>query len=151
MAITNEDPMRTDDIRALTPAASEAADAHTPSSPYQTLADLHLSLEDHAILASSPPPILNKSKAAVSGLHHKGGQDDPMSKLQQELERTREERDKYASQYRTLLAKLKNFRKRLGNKLKKDAVRTPNPRLLDFVPTRTRRKSSADANSKLPN
>ena len=52
-----------------------------------------------------------------------------MSKLQQELERTREERDKYASQYRNLLTKLQNMRNTLGNKLKQDAVRnTPPPR-----------------------
>ena len=106
-----------------------AAEAHTPSSPSQTLADLHLSLEDHPIPASSPPPILNGFKPTVNGLHHTDGQDDPMSKLQQELERTREERDKYASQYRNLLGKLQNMRNTLGNKLKQDAVRNTPPLL----------------------
>lgn len=52
-----------------------------------------------------------------------------MSKLQQELERTREERDKYASQYRNLLGKLQNMRNTLGNKLKQDAVRNTPPLL----------------------
>src|SRR6266566_2289895 len=71
-----------------------AADAHSPGSPSQALADLHISLEVNPSPASSPPPMLNGFKAAVNGLHHTpGGQDglDLVSKLQQELERTREQ------------------------------------------------------------
>ncbi|KAH9996701.1 hypothetical protein BJV74DRAFT_877401 [Russula compacta] len=44
-----------------------------------------------------------------------------MSKLQQELEHTREERDELATQYRNLLGKLQTMRNTLGNKLKQDA------------------------------
>lgn len=48
---------------------------------------------------------------------------DPIEKLQQELERTRQEREEFASQYRNLLARLNTMRSTLGNKLKQDAVR----------------------------
>ncbi|KAG6831849.1 hypothetical protein H0H87_003648 [Tephrocybe sp. NHM501043] len=46
---------------------------------------------------------------------------DPIAKLQRELERTREEKDTLAAQYRNLLAKLTTMRTTLGNKLKQDA------------------------------
>ncbi|KAF8496477.1 hypothetical protein F5888DRAFT_1614651 [Russula emetica] len=68
--------------------------------------------------------MLNGFKAAVNGLHHTpGGQDglDLVSKLQQELERTREEKDELATQYRNLLGKLQTMRNSLSNKLKQDA------------------------------
>lgn len=48
---------------------------------------------------------------------------DPITKLQRELDRTREEKDALAAQYRNLLAKLTTMRTTLGNKLKQDAVR----------------------------
>ncbi|KAG6854485.1 hypothetical protein C0991_006087 [Blastosporella zonata] len=47
--------------------------------------------------------------------------DDPITKLQRELERTREEKDTLATQYSNLLAKLTTMRTTLGNKLKQDA------------------------------
>ncbi|KAI0280191.1 hypothetical protein BGY98DRAFT_965096 [Russula aff. rugulosa BPL654] len=102
-----------------------AADAHPPSSPSQALADLHISLGVNPSPASSPPPMLNGFKAAVNGLHHTPGDQDGLdlvSKLQQELERTREEKDDLATQYRNLLGKLQNMRNSLSNKLKQDAV-----------------------------
>lgn len=105
-----------------------AADAHSPGSPSQALADLHISLEVNPSPASSPPPMLNGFKASVNGLHHTpGGQDglDLVSKLQQELERTREEKDELATQYRNLLGKLQTMRNTLSNKLKQDAVCAP--------------------------
>ncbi|TFK86568.1 hypothetical protein K466DRAFT_523981 [Polyporus arcularius HHB13444] len=46
---------------------------------------------------------------------------DPVQRLEQELQRTREEKDTLATQYRTLLAKLTTMRTTLGNKLKQDA------------------------------
>lgn len=132
-----------------------AADTHSPNSPSQTLADLHISLEVNSTPASSPPPMLNGFKTSLNGLHHNGAQDgvDPTSKLQQELDRTRAERDEYASQYRNLLGKLHNMRNTLGNKLKQDAVRVLLEPPLDHAPTRTPpppRKSSTDASSKSP-
>ncbi|KAF9653715.1 hypothetical protein BDM02DRAFT_1653973 [Thelephora ganbajun] len=46
---------------------------------------------------------------------------DPVERLQKELERTKEEKDVLASQYRTLLSKLTTMRTTLGNKLQQDA------------------------------
>ena len=72
--------------------------------------------------------MLNGFKTAVNGLHNTpGSQDglDPVSKLQQELERTREEKDELATQYRNLLGKLQTMRNSLSNKLKQDAVCVP--------------------------
>lgn len=53
------------------------------------------------------------------------GSDDPVEKLQRELDITREEKDNLATQYSNLLAKLTQMRTSLGNKLKQDAVRSP--------------------------
>lgn len=50
---------------------------------------------------------------------------DPIERLQKELERTKEEKDVLASQYRTLLSKLTAMRTTLGNKLQQDAVSLP--------------------------
>ena len=49
--------------------------------------------------------------------------DDPLNKLQRELDRTKEEKEGLAAQYRNLLAKLTQMRTSLGNKLQQDAVR----------------------------
>ncbi|KAH9956216.1 hypothetical protein BC827DRAFT_1364412 [Russula dissimulans] len=100
-----------------------ATDAHSLGSPSQTLADLHISLEGHPSPGSTPLPAVNGFKAAVNGIHHAGGEDglDSMGKLQQELKRTREEKDELATQYRNLLGKLQTMRNTLGNKLRQDA------------------------------
>ena len=105
-----------------------APDAISPGSPSQALADLHLSLDGHEASAASTPATVNGIKAAVNGRHTNSSEDglDPIRKLQQELERTREERDEFAAQYKNLLGKLQTMRNTLGNKLKQDAVRTPN-------------------------
>ncbi|KZT32769.1 hypothetical protein SISSUDRAFT_1072462 [Sistotremastrum suecicum HHB10207 ss-3] len=50
-----------------------------------------------------------------------GDAESRVARLQEELERTREERETYASQYRELLARLTTMRSTLGNKLKQDA------------------------------
>lgn len=49
---------------------------------------------------------------------------DPIQRLQSELERTQEEKEKLAAQYQNLLSKLTTMRTTLGNKLKQDAVRS---------------------------
>ncbi|KAI9441237.1 hypothetical protein H4582DRAFT_2205735 [Lactarius indigo] len=101
-----------------------APDANPPSSPSQALADLHLSLDGHPASEASPPATVNGIKAAVNGHYTSSNEDgglDPIRKLQQELERTCEERDELAAQYRNLLGKLQNMRNTLGNKLKQDA------------------------------
>lgn len=46
---------------------------------------------------------------------------DPLARLQRELDKTREEKEALASQYSTLLGKLTDMRTRLGTKLKQDA------------------------------
>ena len=72
--------------------------------------------------------MLNGFKASANGLHHTPGDQDGLdlvSKLQQELERTREEKDELATQYRNLLGKLQTMRNSLSNKLKQDAVCAP--------------------------
>ncbi|KAF9269616.1 hypothetical protein L218DRAFT_993643 [Marasmius fiardii PR-910] len=46
---------------------------------------------------------------------------DSITRLQRELQRTREEKETLASQYRNLVAKLTTMRTTLGNKLKQDA------------------------------
>ena len=102
-----------------------SADAHSPSSSSQTLADLHLSLDGQSAPDTSIPQIMNGFKTGVNGVHHTSGEDarlDPISRLQQELERTCEERDEFATQYRNLLGRLQTMRSTLGNKLKQDAV-----------------------------
>lgn len=62
--------------------------------------------------------------------HHEEGDDeeaeegmDKVAQLQAELARTREERETYANQYKTLLSRLGTMRSTLGDKLKQDAVR----------------------------
>ncbi|EAU89498.2 hypothetical protein CC1G_07724 [Coprinopsis cinerea okayama7 len=47
--------------------------------------------------------------------------DDPVERLQKELEKTREEKDALAEQYNTLLARLTDMRTKLGTKLQQDA------------------------------
>lgn len=133
-----------------TTAIIMAPDANPPSSPSQALADLHLSLDSHSASGDSPPATVNGIKTAVNGHNTSSSEDglDPIHKLQQDLERTREERDELAAQYRNLLGKLQNMRNTLGNKLKQDAVRTPTFLIQDLKPTRSRRKSSTGANSK---
>jgi hypothetical protein len=50
------------------------------------------------------------------------GGGDPVHRLERELERTRDEKETLATQYRNLLAKLTQMRTSLGNKLQQDAV-----------------------------
>ncbi|KAI0322865.1 hypothetical protein OF83DRAFT_1090971 [Amylostereum chailletii] len=80
---------------------------------------LRLSLDSDRDTSSPPPPSLN---GAPNGTDHTGNPDlDPIQRLQQELQRTRDEKEALASQYRNLLAKLTAMRTTLGNKLKQDA------------------------------
>ena len=73
---------------------------------------------------SSPSPT-----KGLNGDSHSSNDDedlshlDPVERLQRELERTREEKEALAAQYRNLLSKLTTMRTTLGNKLKQDAVR----------------------------
>lgn len=60
--------------------------------------------------------------------------DDPVNKLQRELDRTKEEKETLAAQYRNLLGKLTQMRTSLGNKLQQDAVRE-HINVYDAIPT----------------
>ncbi|KAI0821945.1 hypothetical protein BC628DRAFT_1393085 [Trametes gibbosa] len=72
---------------------------------------------DRERILGSPPPI-----NGVNGDAHQDSDDlDPIQRLERELQRTREEKDTLATQYRNLLAKLTTMRTTLGNKLKQDA------------------------------
>ncbi|KAF9530184.1 hypothetical protein CPB83DRAFT_851128 [Crepidotus variabilis] len=59
--------------------------------------------------------------ASTNGVDMSDGSGDPVERLQRELERTREEKETLATQYRNLLAKLTQMRTTLGNKLQQDA------------------------------
>ncbi|KAH9852319.1 hypothetical protein C2E23DRAFT_731178 [Lenzites betulinus] len=72
---------------------------------------------DRERILGSPPPI-----NGLNGDAHQDSDDlDPIQRLERELQRTREEKDTLATQYRNLLAKLTTMRTTLGNKLKQDA------------------------------
>ncbi|KAK7039532.1 guanylate kinase [Favolaschia claudopus] len=97
-----------------------------PASPgsSQTLAESRLSLDSDR--SSTPSPFIPSNGANGHGLANGKRVDDdeptdPIEKLQRELERTREEKETLATQYRNLLAKLTTMRTTLGNKLKQDA------------------------------
>jgi hypothetical protein len=72
----------------------------------------------------SPPTLQNgvHDHSTPNGVEHPHDTDDPVERLQQELSRTKEEKDKLASQYSNLLAKLTQMRTTLGTKLQQDAV-----------------------------
>lgn len=93
--------------------------------PEQSLADLRLSVELERANFTPPPAPPNGS--SPNGQPVNGSDDldglDPFERLQKELERTKEEKETLASQYRNLLSKLTTMRTTLGNKLKQDAVR----------------------------
>ncbi|KZT69193.1 hypothetical protein DAEQUDRAFT_757173 [Daedalea quercina L-15889] len=84
------------------------------------------------LLGPSPRPSLDSQRSSSSLPNGTNGtadgavQDDdeeldPIQRLQRELERTKEDKDKLATQYRNLLSKLTTMRTTLGNKLKQDA------------------------------
>ncbi|KAF8802263.1 hypothetical protein BYT27DRAFT_7197360 [Phlegmacium glaucopus] len=62
-----------------------------------------------------------KDNASSDSMDHLNGSNDPVEKLQRELDFTKEEKEKLATQYNNLLAKLTQMRTGLGNKLKQDA------------------------------
>ncbi|KAJ7792396.1 hypothetical protein B0H14DRAFT_2931307 [Mycena olivaceomarginata] len=98
----------------------------SPTSPVgsmsQTLSETRLSLDSDR--SSTPSPFVHSNGHTLVNGSKKSDDDepsDPVEKLQRELERTREEKETLAAQYRNLLAKLTTMRTTLGNKLKQDA------------------------------
>ncbi|KIM46665.1 hypothetical protein M413DRAFT_440265 [Hebeloma cylindrosporum] len=71
----------------------------------------------------SPPTLQNGvyDHSTTNGIEHPDDTDDPVERLQRELSRTKEEKDKLASQYNSLLARLTQMRTSLGTKLQQDA------------------------------
>jgi hypothetical protein len=98
-----------------------------PLSPSLLQSDTRLSLDSDR----SNSPVHPNGVNGHGLLNGKQNEDDlpsdPVEKLQRELERTREEKEALAAQYRNLLAKLTTMRTTLGNKLKQDAVRIVYP------------------------
>lgn len=86
----------------------------------------HSSDSDRA--SSSPSPTKGLNGKALPAEYGVDSEDlssmDPVQRLQLELQRTKEEKDTLAAQYRNLLSKLTTMRTTLGNKLKQDAVRS---------------------------
>ncbi|KAF9009964.1 hypothetical protein BDQ17DRAFT_1347230 [Cyathus striatus] len=99
--------------------------AATPRSPPLAGSMGRLSLDSDR--TSSPAPLENGQNGNGKANGHANGNEqddenlDPLTKLQRELERTREERDNNAAMYQNLFAKVKEMRSTLGNKLKQDA------------------------------
>ncbi|KAK0192595.1 hypothetical protein F5146DRAFT_1102471 [Armillaria mellea] len=85
----------------------------------QVLSDLRLSVDSDRSQNDSPPVHINGANGSAT---HDSEDGDVVSRLQRELERTREEKEHLATQYRNLLAKLTQMRTTLGNKLRQDAV-----------------------------
>lgn len=99
-----------------------------PSSPTGSISEQSKILSELRLSAdiersSSPVPAINgHSPLKQNDVNDKDL--DVVSRLQNELERTKEEKEQLASQYRNLLSKLTTMRTTLGNKLKQDAVCT---------------------------
>jgi len=82
-----------------------------------TLNGLRLSGDSERSTTSSPPI------TGLNGHTDDSAEGDLVDRLQRELQRTREEKETLATQYRNLLSKLTTMRNTLGTKLKQDAVR----------------------------
>ena len=87
---------------------------------HKALNDVRVSLDIDRNTNTSSPIHYN----GVNGHISPDSESDLVAQLQQELDRTREEKEVLAGQYRNLLAKLTTMRTTLGNKLQQDAVRT---------------------------
>jgi hypothetical protein len=89
----------------------------------QALNDARMSFDSDRSDNTSSPIYSN----GINGRSSFDSESDPVARLQKELDRTREEKETLAGQYRNLLAKLTTMRTTLGNKLQQDAVRTLAP------------------------
>ncbi|KAF8069173.1 hypothetical protein FPV67DRAFT_1607506 [Lyophyllum atratum] len=96
-------------------SGNAAASLSSPTKP-PSKQDIRTSMDSEPRLSSDLTVTTNGHSAALNG-----DDDDPILKLQRELDRTREEKDTLATQYRNLLAKLTTMRTTLGNKLQQDA------------------------------
>lgn len=104
------------------PGASSSSPLASPtlSQTNHALNGLRLSGDSERSNVTSPPP------AGVNGKNEHtedAGGGDLVERLQLELQKTRDEKETLATQYRNLLSKLANMRTTLGTKLQQDAVR----------------------------
>lgn len=101
------------------------SDSESPRDMRSTsvIAEARLSVDSERSSSSSPP--IDGPNGMMNGRRHDAddGNLDPVQKLQRELQRTNEEKEQLATQYRALLAKLTTLRTTIGTKLKQDAVR----------------------------
>lgn len=77
-------------------------------------------LDDSRLSGDSDRSPASPVAAYTNGLN--GHDSDPVARLERELQKTREEKDSLAAQYRNLLQKLTHMKTTLGTKLKQDAV-----------------------------
>lgn len=95
----------------------------------QSVSDVRTSIDSERGSTSSPVHsngVPSNRNSQTNGKNDgSDSESDPVAQLQLELDRTREEKDALATQYRNLLAKLTTMRTTLGNKLQQDAVRIP--------------------------
>jgi hypothetical protein len=108
---------------ALANAPATSLPPHPPTMSLSPESSTQRSSTDSDRHSSSSP-----TKELNGDTHSSNDEEDlshlsPVERLQRELERTREEKETLAGQYRNLLSKLTTMRTTLGNKLKQDAVR----------------------------
>jgi len=114
--------------------AQSSQSSSSVSSIERATAALRLSIDSDRDAQNTPLTNGKPNGYAADGSEDSEDADlNPVERLQKELERTKEEKDVLASQYRTLLSKLTAMRTTLGNKLQQDAVSLPQP-TLPFVP-----------------
>lgn len=99
------------------PPSRDSLDYPRPPSLGNGVAALSL---DPVVETATPPPEQEIEQEYVD--------EDPeerIRRLEDELLRTRDEKEQFEAQYRSLLGKLTNMRNTLGDKLKQDAVSSP--------------------------
>ncbi|THU80068.1 hypothetical protein K435DRAFT_696481 [Dendrothele bispora CBS 962.96] len=101
-------------------AGTDSPSASPKSSKFISVDATRTSLDSEPGVTSAPVHV-NGHQNAIS--HNSSDEEelDAVTKLQRELQHTREEKENLASQYNALLAKLTAMRTTLGNKLKQDA------------------------------
>ena len=104
--------------------SSELSSETPPPYPLSQRA-MRTSLDSERSASTSSPAHANGigSNGRAPELEDVDSESDAVTQLQRELEKTREEKETLAGQYRNLLAKLTTMRTTLGNKLQQDAVR----------------------------
>ncbi len=102
------------------PAHAFMSGTHRSSLSFSSLPDNEPRLSGEGRRSLDLP--LNSDHSEPNGVNSSDESGDPVQRLERELNRTREEKETLATQYRNLLAKLTQMRTSLGNKLQQDAV-----------------------------